>query len=82
MIFHLGGPRDRQGALDEACAQATMHAVVAGADPGSVQIVEVEEIPLTYLTSPSVRIRAKAAGALGGLPRQRQQADLPHSRPA
>jgi hypothetical protein len=42
--------------------------VAAGADPGTVQIVEIEEIPLAYLTSPAVRIRAKAAGALGGLP--------------
>jgi hypothetical protein len=33
-----------------------------------VRIVEREEIPLAYLTSPAIRIRAKAAGALGGLP--------------
>src|SRR5215469_702980 len=77
LIFHLGGPggRQRQAALDEACQEAITRAVVAGADPVSVQIVEVEEIPLTYLTSPSIRIRAKAAGALGGLPGQRQQAN-------
>jgi len=42
-------------------------AVAAGADPGTTAIVEIEEIPLAYLTSPAVRIRAKAAGALGGL---------------
>ena len=42
--------------------------VAAGADPGTVQIIEVEEIPLAYLTSPAVRIRVKAAGTLGGVP--------------
>jgi hypothetical protein len=32
-----------------------------------VQIIEVDEIPLTYLTSPAIRIRVKAAGTLGGV---------------
>jgi N-methylhydantoinase A/oxoprolinase/acetone carboxylase beta subunit len=66
-IFHLG-TGGRQAALDEACGEARERAVAAGAEPGTVQIVEMEEIPLAYLTSPAVRIRAKAAGTLGGLP--------------
>jgi hypothetical protein len=53
--------------LAEASDEARDHAVAAGADPGSVQIIELEEIPLAYLTSPAVRIRAKAAGTFGGL---------------
>jgi N-methylhydantoinase A/oxoprolinase/acetone carboxylase beta subunit len=65
-IFHMGAD-GRRAALDEACDEAVQSAVAAGADPGTVQIVEIEEIPLAYLTSPAVRIRAKAAGALGGL---------------
>ena len=65
-IFHLG-PEGRQAALDEARNEASEHAVAAGADPATVTIVELEEIPLAYLTSPSVRIRAKAAGSLGGM---------------
>jgi N-methylhydantoinase A/oxoprolinase/acetone carboxylase beta subunit len=65
-IFHLG-PEGRQAALDEARNEASEHAVAAGADPATVVIVELEEIPLAYLTSPSVRIRAKAAGSLGGM---------------
>jgi N-methylhydantoinase A/oxoprolinase/acetone carboxylase beta subunit len=74
-IFHFG-PGGRKAALDEARDEARDHAVAAGADPATVQIVELEEIPLAYLTSPAVRIRAKAAGALGGLSpgiRARQQ---------
>ena len=66
-IFHVG-PGGRQAALDEACEEARERAVAAGADPATVRIVEREEIPLAYLTSPAIRIRAKAAGALGGLP--------------
>jgi N-methylhydantoinase A/oxoprolinase/acetone carboxylase beta subunit len=65
-IFHFG-PGGRKAALHEASQEARDHAVAAGADPDTVQIVELEEIPLAYLTSPAVRIRAKAAGALGGL---------------
>ena len=65
-IFHFGA-NGRKAALDEACDEAREHAVAAGADPASVEIVELEEIPLAYLTSPAVRIRAKAAGALQGV---------------
>jgi N-methylhydantoinase A/oxoprolinase/acetone carboxylase beta subunit len=66
-IFHVG-PGGRKAALDEACDEARERAVAAGADPATVRIVEREEIPLAYLTSPAIRIRAKAAGSLGGLP--------------
>jgi N-methylhydantoinase A/oxoprolinase/acetone carboxylase beta subunit len=74
-IFHLGAG-GRQAALDEALDEAREHAVAAGADPDTVQIIEIEEIPLAYLTSPAIRIRAKAAGALGGLQEQHLQAHL------
>ena len=74
-IFHVG-PGGRQAALNEACDEARERAVAAGADPASVRIVEREEIPLAYLTSPAIRIRAKAAGALGGLPDHPVQAQL------
>ena len=66
-IFHVG-TGGRQAALNEACDEARERAVAAGADPATVRIVEREEIPLAYLTTPAIRIRAKAAGALGGLP--------------
>jgi N-methylhydantoinase A/oxoprolinase/acetone carboxylase beta subunit len=74
-IFHVG-TGGRQAALDEACDEARERAVAAGADPATVRIVEREEIPLAYLTSPAIRIRAKAAGALGGLPDDPVQAHL------
>ena len=52
-------------ARSEACDEARVQAVRAGADPESIEIVEVEEIPLAYLTNPASRIRVKAAGPLG-----------------
>ena len=38
--------------------------VAAGADPASVEVVEFDEVPLTYVPSNAVLIRAKAAGDL------------------
>jgi N-methylhydantoinase A/oxoprolinase/acetone carboxylase beta subunit len=62
-IMHLGsGGRD--AAVEEVADEARSRAVAAGASPGRVEVVEVEEIPLSYLTNPAVRIRVKAAGPL------------------
>lgn len=62
-IFSLADqPRDQ--ALESARAEAIEKAVMAGADPGSVQVVDVEEVPLAYLQSNAVRIRVKAVGEL------------------
>ena len=74
-IFHIGAG-GRQAILDEAQENARERAVAAGADPDAVQIIEIEEIPLAYLTSPAVRVRVKAAGVLGGVPDHHLQARL------
>jgi N-methylhydantoinase A/oxoprolinase/acetone carboxylase beta subunit len=54
----------REKALGDAKAEATRRAVEAGADPASVQIVDVEEVPLAYLPSNATRIHVKAVGEL------------------
>jgi N-methylhydantoinase A/oxoprolinase/acetone carboxylase beta subunit len=54
----------REKALGDAKAEATCRAVEAGADPASVQIVDVEEVPLAYLPSNATRIHVKAVGDL------------------
>jgi len=74
-IFHVGAG-GRQAVLDEAQEDARERAVAAGADPDAVQIIEIEEIPLAYLTSPAIRVRVKAAGALGGVPGRQLAARL------
>jgi N-methylhydantoinase A/oxoprolinase/acetone carboxylase beta subunit len=72
-IAQIGGEVDRVFSLDqlpreEALAQAkqeaTDKAVAAGASPGSVAIVDVEEVPLAYLPSNATRIHVKAVGEL------------------
>jgi N-methylhydantoinase A/oxoprolinase/acetone carboxylase beta subunit len=62
-IFHLG-PGGRLAAIEEASSEALERAVRAGADAEHVEIVEIDEVPLAYLTNPAVRIRVKAAGPL------------------
>jgi N-methylhydantoinase A/oxoprolinase/acetone carboxylase beta subunit len=54
----------REAVLEEARADATARAISAGAEPESVTIVEVDEIPLTYMPGNEVRIRVKAVGDL------------------
>ncbi len=54
----------RDSALAAARADACRAAVAAGADPATVTVVEVEEIPLAYLPSNAVRVRVKAVGDL------------------
>jgi hypothetical protein len=52
----------RAATLADAQSAARANAVRAGADPDAVDVIAVEEIPLTYLVEPAVRIRVKAAG--------------------
>jgi N-methylhydantoinase A/oxoprolinase/acetone carboxylase beta subunit len=55
---------ERAGAIAEASWAARTEAILAGADPDQTEVVEIEEVPLAYLTAPVVRVRAKAAGPL------------------
>lgn len=72
-IAQVGGECDRIFSLaelsrDEALAQAkreaTDRAVNAGADDDSIEIVDVEEVPLAYLPGNAARIMVKAVGDL------------------
>ncbi|GAA0387174.1 hydantoinase/oxoprolinase family protein [Microbispora corallina] len=57
-------PGQRQSVLDEAKQEAVDRAVASGAKPGSVRVVEVDEVPLAYLPGNATRIRVKAVGDL------------------
>ena len=72
-IAQVGGEVDRiyslddmgrEEALESARSEATDRAVVAGADVATVEVVDIEEVPLPYLPSNAVRIRMKAVGDL------------------
>jgi hypothetical protein len=58
------GKDGRDEAIAEAVRLARDEAIRAGADPAHVEVVEIEEIPLAYLTEPVARVRVKAAGPL------------------
>jgi N-methylhydantoinase A/oxoprolinase/acetone carboxylase beta subunit len=57
----------RSEVITQACDQAKEQAVRAGADPNLVEIIDIEEVPLSYLSNPAMRVRVKAAGPLGSL---------------
>jgi N-methylhydantoinase A/oxoprolinase/acetone carboxylase beta subunit len=54
----------RDAALDDAKQQATDAAVAAGALRDSIEIVDVEDVPLAYLPGNATRVRVKAVGEL------------------
>jgi N-methylhydantoinase A/oxoprolinase/acetone carboxylase beta subunit len=56
--------RSRDEVMEEARRTAFGEAVRAGADEDSLEVVEVEEVPLAYLPGNAVRIKVKAAGRL------------------
>ncbi len=65
-IFSLA-ELSRDEALDQAKQEASDRAVNAGAAAASVDIVDVEEVPLAYLPGNATRIMVKAVGDLRGV---------------
>jgi len=57
-------PGRRDAVVDEARQEAVDRAVVAGADPATVTIVDFDEVPIPYLPGNATRIRCKAVGDL------------------
>ena len=55
-------PRDK--ALEQAKAEAVELAVAAGAIRDTVEIIEVEDVPLAYYAGNTNRVKIKAAGDL------------------
>ncbi len=72
-IAHIGAEIDKVYSYDdigreEAMALAkqdvTEKAVAAGAERGTIEIIDIEEVPLAYVPGGTVRLRIKAAGQL------------------
>jgi len=57
-------PGRRDAVADEARQEAVDRAVVAGADPATVSVVDFDEVPIPYLPGNATRIRCKAVGDL------------------
>jgi N-methylhydantoinase A/oxoprolinase/acetone carboxylase beta subunit len=62
-VYSLEG-MSRDEAVANAKDEATGRAVAAGADPKTIIIVDVEDVPLAYLPGNATRIRVKAVGDL------------------
>ncbi|XP_076436950.1 uncharacterized protein LOC143276323 isoform X2 [Babylonia areolata] len=54
----------RDKAVQDTCRKARQMAQQAGADPATLEIVEMEEVALTYLPGCATRIKVKAVGNL------------------
>jgi N-methylhydantoinase A/oxoprolinase/acetone carboxylase beta subunit len=54
--------KSRAEALAEARKEATEKAVAAGAEPGSIELLDQEDVPLAYLPGNATRIRLKVVG--------------------
>jgi N-methylhydantoinase A/oxoprolinase/acetone carboxylase beta subunit len=63
-IVYSRGKESRIITLDRARKLATDKAIAAGADRQTVEIMEIEEVPISYLDEPLVRLRVKAAGEI------------------
>lgn len=72
-IAQISGQVERVFSLDELGREKTLElakqiaideAVSAGADPSTVEIVDIEDVPLAYLPGNATRVRVKAAGNL------------------
>ncbi len=57
----------REKALELAKEKAMAAAINAGADPDTLVIVDIEDVPLAYMPGNATRIRVKAAGDLAQL---------------
>lgn len=57
-------PGQREAVLDAARQEAVDRAVASGARIGSVEVVDVEEVPIAYLPGNATRIRVRAVGDL------------------
>ncbi|WP_337002232.1 MULTISPECIES: hydantoinase/oxoprolinase family protein [unclassified Microbacterium] len=55
---------DQRASRADAAAEATERARLAGADPATIEVVAVEELPVAYSDGTAVLIRARAVGRL------------------
>ena len=67
-VYSLEGTGEQAGreqAIADCSAAAVERAVAAGADPATVEVVEIDEVPLAYVPSNATLVRVKAVGNLG-----------------
>jgi len=63
IMLSLAG-KSREDVLAHAKQQAIQRTVDAGAHPSTISIIDLDEVPIAYLPSNIVRIKAKASGEI------------------
>jgi len=63
-VIEILDGRDEKEVVEKASHSAICAAVAKGADPSDVRIVEIEKMPLQYVTNKATRIKVKAIGKL------------------
>ncbi|MFK8029846.1 MAG: hydantoinase/oxoprolinase N-terminal domain-containing protein [Gammaproteobacteria bacterium] len=63
-LFDFGAEGGRDRAIEKATAEATENAIAAGADPGTIQVVDIEEYPIPYMQTEAVDVRVRVVGDL------------------
>jgi N-methylhydantoinase A/oxoprolinase/acetone carboxylase beta subunit len=61
-MFDFAAGRER--ALEQAKDEARSAAVAAGAEPDSIEIVELTELPMTHMRTTAVQVKVRAVGKL------------------
>ncbi|KAG5974345.1 hypothetical protein E4U55_008229, partial [Claviceps digitariae] len=56
------GRKDEKAVIAAACERAIEQAIAKGAEPDDVQIVEVNKMPLQYMSQVTIRIQVRAVG--------------------
>jgi N-methylhydantoinase A/oxoprolinase/acetone carboxylase beta subunit len=64
------GNTTREQAREMLTSEATARAIHAGADPHSIQVVDVEETALGYMAETSARVKVKVVGEIAALVRK------------
>lgn len=55
---------DRAAVMEAARRDAVLRAVENGADPATIEVLDAEDVPLSYLPGNAVRVRVKVVGEL------------------
>ncbi|OKL60014.1 hypothetical protein UA08_04890 [Talaromyces atroroseus] len=63
-VIEIMENRDERAVLEAAKEQAIQAAIARGADKDDAKVVEVEKIPLQYVTNKAIRLVVKAVGKL------------------
>lgn len=71
-LFDFGGEGGRDAAIEEATNEAKQNAIAAGAVPGTLEVVEIEEFPMPYMQTDAVELRIRVVGDLDTAVGERQ----------